>query len=165
MERKNVLVVEDEFLLRDFIVNSFRMHGWTVEGAENGKKALEFLKINSYDVVLSDLRMPELDGLALLNSLRLAGNDIPFVLLSGAEDLKAIKEALRLGAFDFVEKPVSQEELLKVMTQAIELSLRLQKMEKLVSSSQTAANRLSFEITKNSVTQTRVKNNLRRRVA
>jgi DNA-binding NtrC family response regulator len=122
MDRRNVLIVEDEPEIRGLLMCQMRDNGWSVDGASNGIDGLARLKECQFDVIVSDINMPVLSGMSFFNAVRLSGNNVPVVFLTASTDSAHIKEALRLGAFDYIEKPVSNEELIKILTRAIEAS-------------------------------------------
>jgi DNA-binding NtrC family response regulator len=122
MDRRNVLIVEDDPEIRGLLMCQMRDNNWTVDGAANGIDGLARLKECDFDVILSDINMPTLSGMAFLNAVRLSGSSVPVVFLTASMDSAHIKEALRLGAFDYIEKPVANEDLIKVLSRAIEAS-------------------------------------------
>jgi DNA-binding response OmpR family regulator len=122
VDRRNVLIVEDEPEIRGLLMCQMRDNGWTVDGAANGIDGLARLKECQFDVIVSDINMPILSGMSFFNAVRLSGNNVPVVFLTASTDSAHIKEALRLGAFDYIEKPVSNEELINVLKRAIEVS-------------------------------------------
>lgn len=118
-ERKTaVLVVDDEPAMRDVIASDLDERGFATVQAASGVEALEKLKSSAFDVVVSDLAMPGLDGLGLLAAMREQDYVQPFIILTGYGDKEASIRALRLGAFDFIEKPVSIARLASIVQEA-----------------------------------------------
>lgn len=106
-----MLIVEDDRASRDAMRRFLERKGFTVRAAENGCAALRSLT-PSVDVILSDLRMDGMDGMELLAEAKMLYPDKPFVLLSAYGDVKRAVEAMKLGAEDFLTKPVDPDELL-----------------------------------------------------
>ena len=125
MARHQLLIVDDEPDLRWMLRGLFEDAGFEVREAENGKQALELLQQAADsgqlpDVVLSDMRMPEISGLELLRSVRRQFSDLPVVLLSAVEDLATAVDAIKEGAFDYQAKPFDQERLKLSVNRAAE---------------------------------------------
>lgn len=118
-----ILLVDDEPEILEILSEFLRIREHTVTTAGNGKQALELvLGDNEYDLVLSDIKMPEMDGLTFLEKVRNADINLPAILISGQGDLESSIRALQLGALDFIVKPVylkSVEEALEKIENAI----------------------------------------------
>lgn len=114
----SVLVVDDDSETARGIKRSLSAMGNKVEIQSSGPEALRALKKRSFDVVLSDISMPEMDGYELLNALRAVNRDIPVVLLTGDPSVSGAARALEVGAFRYVTKPVSIEELTRIVEKA-----------------------------------------------
>jgi YesN/AraC family two-component response regulator len=117
----NILLVDDDPDILKIFTEFFEMKKHTVSTANNGKAALDLvLAANSFDVVFSDIKMPEMDGLSFLEKMRNNDFHIPVILISGQGDLESSIKALKLGALDFILKPVHlktlDEALLKIDT-------------------------------------------------
>jgi len=115
-----ILTIDDEFLLRQSIVAYLEDSGFTVLEAENGRSGLEIFRAEKPDLVLSDLQMPEMGGLEVLAHLTKEAPDTPVIVVSGAGGMSEVIEALRLGAWDYVTKPITD---LAVLEHAICKSL------------------------------------------
>jgi two-component system, NtrC family, nitrogen regulation response regulator NtrX len=103
----DTLLVDDDPGVLDILKNFLEMKNHTVSTATNGKCALELvLAANNFDVVFSDVKMPQMDGLSLLEKMRNNNVHIPVILISGQGDLETSIKALKLGALDFILKPV-----------------------------------------------------------
>lgn len=124
-----ILVVDDEEDLRDVLSYQLKPLGVIVETAENGRIGLELAKKNGYCAILSDISMPEMSGLDFLAGLRKEGVETPFVILTGFGDKVKAVEALRLGAFDFLEKPWEPEKLRQSLKKAVEHGKLLREIE------------------------------------
>lgn len=101
-----LLVIDDETIVRESIVAYLEDSGFDVVEADNGRHGLEIFESEQPDIVLCDLRMPEMDGLAVLRQIRKVSPDTPFIVVSGAGVISDVVEALRLGASDYLIKPV-----------------------------------------------------------
>lgn len=116
-----ILIVDDEDEIRKMMSRHFRLIGYTIESAENGVKALEILKSKHVDVVISDIKMPEMDGVELLRNIRTNYPMIRPIMLTGYVTLTNILDCWRYGADRCFFKPLEDmEELDKVVAQSIE---------------------------------------------
>jgi DNA-binding NtrC family response regulator len=129
MGTARILIVDDEEDLRDVLAHQLKPLGAEIVMAENGRQALDLVREHWFDTILSDISMPEMTGLEFLSRMRALGRETPFVILTGFGDKAKAVEALRLGAFDFMEKPWEPEQLRRTMSQAIELGSRLRDIE------------------------------------
>ncbi len=102
-----ILVVDDEEGVRSFLAESLEMDGHHVEEAANGQEALERLRSRSFDLVLTDLRMPGMDGLELLQKVLAEQPEVEFIVLTAHGNVENAVQAMKLGAFDYIQKPVS----------------------------------------------------------
>jgi DNA-binding NtrC family response regulator len=129
VSQRRILVVDDEEDLRDVLVHQLRAIGAEIDVAENGRVALEMVQSKWYDAILSEINMPEMTGLEFLMTIRDLGFETPFVILTGFGDKAKAVEALRLGAFDFLEKPWEPERLRATMSDAVEYGYRIRNLE------------------------------------
>lgn len=133
----NVLVVDDGITVRQVLRQQLTHLGYTCETAENGSKGLEALRSGDFDVVLIDLLMPEMDGLTLLAALKEARLDTVAVVMSGCGTVAAAVEAMKGGAFDFIEKSAD----LEVLRGAVERASRHQRLKRHARNMETLAQR------------------------
>jgi DNA-binding NtrC family response regulator len=115
-----VLLVDDERTLRRVLARSLTRVGFEVVEVDNGLVALELLSRERFDLVVSDVQMPGMDGIALLEALSTAESAVPVVLISGSLEVQGKQEAIRLGAFDFLKKPFDLSELRRIALRAVE---------------------------------------------
>lgn len=120
-----ILVIDDERAIRNTLKEILGDEGHTVDVAEDGKKGMEKARQNEYDLIFSDVKMPEIDGIELLTALKqpAAENsyvDCPIVMISGHGDIETAVEALKKGAYDFIEKPLDLNRLLITIKNALE---------------------------------------------
>jgi len=109
---KRILVIDDEEYIRDSVIGFLEDFGFEVVDAENGRIGLEIFDSRQPDLVLCDLRMPEMDGLEVLASVRRKNSEIPIIIVSGAGNIADTVEALRLGAWDYIIKPIQDMNVL-----------------------------------------------------
>src|SRR5258708_5870298 len=102
-----VLSVDDSPVVRAMVRGYLHIGGYHVEEAENGPEALRHLATARYDVVITDLHMPELDGFALLSAVKREAPGTEVVFLTGAHDVNSTIRAIRLGAHDYLTKPLT----------------------------------------------------------
>lgn len=107
-----VLVVDDEPAILRFLRAGLTTQGYVVSEAENGRMALDLVRRKAADLVVLDLGLPDIDGLAVVKQLREAGETLPIIILSSRSNEGAKVEALDLGADDYVTKPFGIDELL-----------------------------------------------------
>lgn len=116
-----VLIVDDEDMIRLNLRALMEDLGYSVNEAANGREALALFEQETPDLVLTDLRMPEMDGLALIAALRENSPETPLVVISGTGSMRDAIEALRQGAWDYVTKPVEdQDEFEIIIKRALE---------------------------------------------
>ena len=120
MKPPHVLVVDDERFVRDSLEEILRTKGLATSGAAGAQEAVRFLEKRDCDAIVTDLRMPQGDGLSLLHEARRRGVAIPIVMITGVGTVGEAVQALQAGAFDFLQKPVQPEELVRVVKRAIE---------------------------------------------
>ena len=118
--RGSVLVVDDEESIRDSLRMILEYEGYRVDEASAGAEALARLADRRPDAVMLDIKMPEMDGLTVLGKLRERGYDMPVLVISGHGDISTAVEAIRLGAYDFFEKPLQRERVLLSLGNAID---------------------------------------------
>ncbi len=125
-----LLIVEDESDLRSLLIEELaEIPNIQIEEAANGALALEKLKTTSITAILSDINMPELNGLEFLEAARKQGFDTPLVFLTGYGDKEKVIRALRLGAFDFLSKPYDRQLLLETVSRALNFGQQIISIE------------------------------------
>ena len=121
MATREILVVDDEMGIRELLSEILFDEGYTVHLAENAEQAREFRKIKQPDLVLLDIWMPQMDGLALLKEWVAEGLlTMPVVMMSGHGTIETAVEATRIGALDFLEKPIALKKLLETVSRAVQ---------------------------------------------
>src|SRR6185503_13859253 len=123
--RESILVVDDEAGVRASLTGILGDEGYQVEAVDSGEAALAVLEARRYDLLLLDVWLPKMDGLETLSRVRGLDPELPVVVISGHGSIESAVKAVRLGARDFVEKPLSLEKTLLVVKNA----LRQQRLE------------------------------------
>ena len=124
-QKAHLLVVDDEANTLASLSRAFRLAGHEAVVCDNATKGLELAKSQNFDLILSDVVMPGKDGLWLLENLKNEGVAAPVVMMSGQAHIEMAVKATRLGALDFLEKPIATEKLLLTLDNA----LKLQRLE------------------------------------
>jgi PAS domain S-box-containing protein len=109
-----ILIIEDEELHREYLSDFLVEIGFCVELAENGRAGLDIIRNSSPDLVITDLRMPEMDGLEVLSVLQKEYPDLPVIVLSGTGTLTDVVQSLKFGAWDYILKPLHDYGILQL---------------------------------------------------
>ena len=117
-----ILVVDDERSIRNTLKDILEFEKHQVALAENGKEGLEIAENNFFDLIFSDIRMPEMDGVELLMALKEKGIEAPVVMISGHGTIDTAVDCIKKGAFDFIEKPIDLNRLLITIKNVMEKS-------------------------------------------
>src|SRR6188768_2148240 len=120
MPRKNILVVDDEKAQREILELILTDEGYDVTTAASGEAAMKFAKERRFDLALTDLKMTGMDGIELLQHLLAFDSSIIVILLTAHGSIESAKEALRRGAFDYLEKPYDKNALLETINRALD---------------------------------------------
>jgi signal transduction histidine kinase len=116
----NILVVDDDEMVRYVLTEKLHEHGFSVTSADNGLSAVELFGSALFDAVLLDLKMPGMDGIETLTELRKLDPHIPVIMVTAFGDIATAVEAIKLGAYDFVEKPPQISRIILTLRRAIE---------------------------------------------
>lgn len=120
--RRRVLVVDDEPMLREVLTAFLTRQELDVTPAESGQQALELFGQSPFNLVISDLRMPGMDGMQLLHAIKGLNPKVPFILISGYGEIPTVVESLKAGAENFLTKPLELAVLSKVVAQSLSLA-------------------------------------------
>src|SRR5262249_34891991 len=115
----HILIVDDEPSVRLVFRTALESDGYSLQEAADGEAALRALRERPADLVLLDLKMPIMDGMEVLRRLRDANDETPVVIVTAHGDVPHAVQAMKLGAFDFVQKPVSAVELRRIAAEVI----------------------------------------------
>lgn len=107
-----ILIVDDERAIRNSLKEILSDEGYSVETAENGAVALEMVSKEHYDVIFCDIKMPEMDGIEVLDRLQADGVDSSVIMISGHGDISTAVDCIKKGAFDFIQKPLDLNRIL-----------------------------------------------------
>lgn len=118
--KASILVVDDEKIIHESCGRILRGEGYKVETASSGQEALQKLGEERFDLVLTDIRMPGMDGVETLEKMKKEVPDITVVMFTGYSSVETARDSMKLGAFDYLPKPFTPEELLAVVKKAIE---------------------------------------------
>ena len=122
MQQHSILVVDDELLIRDLLYDFFNDQGWNISIADNGKKALDILKSKDIDLLLTDIKMPEMDGLNLASHVKEHYPNLPVILMTGYPSVESAVVALRQKVEDYIIKPFNINQLYKTVEQKVKES-------------------------------------------
>lgn len=118
-DNAKILIVDDEEVVRHSHLRSLANTGCTTRVAEDGKTALDVMAQDPFDVVLLDLRMPGIDGMDVLKTIKYRWPDCEVVVITGYPSIESAKQAVKLGAFDYLAKPVGPDEVIKAANDAM----------------------------------------------
>src|ERR687892_170840 len=120
MPETRVLVVDDERSMRELLAITLRQAGYDVTLADGGSSAIEQLREGSFDLIVTDLRMHETDGMAVLRAAREMTPETPVVVVTAYASTETAVEAMKLGAYDYVTKPFKLDEIRVKLANALE---------------------------------------------
>jgi two-component system, NtrC family, response regulator HydG len=115
-----ILVVDDELVVRDSLGKWFSSEGYTARPVGSGREALEAIQQTEYDLALIDIKMPGMDGMELQARLREADADLTVIIMTGYASVETAVQALKVGAYDYITKPVDPDELSHLVANALE---------------------------------------------
>ncbi|OFY20337.1 MAG: Fis family transcriptional regulator [Bacteroidetes bacterium GWF2_29_10] len=126
-----ILVVDDEKNIRNTLREILEYEKYDVDEAENGKIALEQFKSNVYDVVLCDIKMPQISGALVLEEMKKINSDTPIVMISGHGNIETAVDLIKNGAYDYISKPLDLNRLLITIKNALDKSFLIKETSKL----------------------------------
>ncbi|MEO8798479.1 MAG: response regulator, partial [Polyangiaceae bacterium] len=118
-EKQQVLIVDDEPNLRKILSAQLSRDGYDVLTAEDGEQGLQMLKDHHIDLVITDLKMPKVDGMGLLREALREDSELPIVMITAHGTVDTAVEALKIGAFDYLTKPFDKDEVRQVVAKAL----------------------------------------------
>ena len=144
MSRACVLLVDDDLALLQALPEAvrLRMGGVKIDTADSGEAALDLIADRDYDAIVTDIKMPGIDGLELLAEIRTQRPDTPTVMITGHGEHDLVVQALRGGAYDFIQKPIDRDHFVASLHRAI----RAHAMNRLVKDRQSALERCASEL-------------------
>lgn len=120
VQKNNILVIDDELLIRDLLYDFFAEKGWDVSVADTAEAGLEYLRSRKYDFALIDLKMPEMDGLELIHKIKAKYSGMPLAIMTAFPSFESAVEALRLKVDDYFTKPFNINQLFKAINRIVE---------------------------------------------
>lgn len=118
--KHKILIVDDELSMREFLEILLKKNDYEVEVAEGGKQAIERIDKNEFDLVITDVKMPEMDGIQVLKYVQDTSPRTSVVMITAFASMEQAVEAMKLGAFDYITKPFKVDEILHIIKNAIE---------------------------------------------
>ena len=115
-----ILVVDDELLIRDLLYDFFSSRDHQIVLAEAARKALDTLKSEEVDLILTDLKMPDLDGMEFIRQARDLSEDTPVIIMTGFPSIDSVIEALRMKVSDYITKPFNINRLFETIQRVLE---------------------------------------------
>jgi len=119
----SILIIDDERAIRNSLKEILEYEKYNVEVAEDGFQGLDLLNKTKFDIILCDIKMPEMDGIEVLEKIQELEDDIPVIMISGHGNVDNAVEAIKKGAFDFIEKPIDLNRLLITIRNATDKSV------------------------------------------
>jgi DNA-binding NtrC family response regulator len=119
-DKPRILVVDDEPVVRESLKGWFEEDGYPVEMAEDAREALEKMKGSSWDILLTDVKMPGMDGLELQQRAKEIDPDITVIIMTAYASVDSAMQAIKEGAYDYVTKPLDPEDLEQIINRAWE---------------------------------------------
>jgi DNA-binding NtrC family response regulator len=120
VNKRRALVIDDEQIVLDSVKRILVEGDYEVEATLSGRQGLEWCTQKDYDVVLTDIRMPDIGGMVVLRDLKRAKPALPVLIITGYANVRSAVQAMRLGASDYLEKPFTPEELLLSVDKAVQ---------------------------------------------
>jgi len=117
---KLVLVVDDDAPIRDSLEKILKRDGYAIQTAADGESALKIIRHQPVNLILADLRMPNMDGLQLLKAVKILSPEIEVVLMTAYGEVDIAVQAMQAGAYHFIQKPLKRSEILLTIARALE---------------------------------------------
>jgi diguanylate cyclase (GGDEF)-like protein len=119
---KRILIVDDDDAVRESLYDFLEFHNFAVAAVASARQALEVLNHDAFDLILSDLVMPQMDGISLTKAIRESGKDVPVLVMTGFASIEYAVESMKAGATDFITKPLKFDHVLLVIQRTLESS-------------------------------------------
>lgn len=120
MSDRTVLIVDDEDFTRDGLAKIFTGEGFLVKTAHNGESALSEIKKKKFDLVITDLKMDDVDGIELTRRIKKKNPAQQVIIMTAYGDMNSYLEAINLGSFDYINKPFAAKELMRIVNKIID---------------------------------------------
>jgi DNA-binding NtrC family response regulator len=122
MEKKKVLVIDDEQIVLDSVSQILIDENYEVDVSLSGREGLDWAIERPYDIILTDIRMPDIGGMRVLRDIKRVKSSLPVVIITGYATTKSAVQAMKLGAAEYIEKPFEPEQLLDAVGRALGIS-------------------------------------------
>ena len=119
MIRPRILVIDDEEIVRISCKKCLNPEGYDVNVAENGLEGLRLAEANHYDLILTDLKMPDMDGMEFLSKMKEMQPEAKVIMITGYSTVEHAVKAIRLGAYNYIEKPFTPDTLITAVKEAL----------------------------------------------
>ena len=119
MEKYRILVVDDEEIIRQLLVRAFGENSYHVEAVEDAEVALKRIKEDSFNLLITDLKMPKVGGIDVLKEIKRINPYIEVIIITGYPTIELAVEAVKIGAFDFICKPFDLEQMKTTVTKCL----------------------------------------------
>ena len=119
MTKGKILVVDDEDIVRTSCSRALVPEGYEVTPAKNGLEGLKLISENKFDLVLTDLKMPDMDGIEVLRRIKEGWPEIEVIIITGYQTVDTAVKSIKLGAFDYIEKPFTPDALVAAVSKAL----------------------------------------------
>ena len=120
VNKRRVLVIDDEDIVRTSCSRTLVPEGYEMELARNGIEGLKRLEESRFDLVLTDLKMPDMDGIEVLRNIKERWPGVEVIIITGYQTVETAVKAIKLGAFDYIEKPFTPDSLIAAVEKAFE---------------------------------------------
>ena len=120
MEKKKVLVIDDEQIVLDSVSKVLTAENYEVDASLSGRQGLDWAIERHYDLVLTDILMPDMGGMRVLKYIKRAKPSLPVIIITGYATVKSAVQAMKLGSADYLEKPFTPDQLLKAVASALD---------------------------------------------
>jgi DNA-binding NtrC family response regulator len=120
MNKKKILVIDDEEIVRTSCNRTLAPAGFEVRLARNGVEGLKILEEETFDLVLTDLKMPDMDGIEVLSKIKEGWPAMEVIIITGYQTVDTAVKAIKLGAFDYIEKPFTPDGLITAVAKAFD---------------------------------------------
>jgi DNA-binding NtrC family response regulator len=122
MQKKKALVIDDEQIVLDSVSKILTDENYAVDVSLSGREGLNQAIQSEYDIVLTDIRMPDIGGMRVLRDVKRAKPSLPVVIITGYATVRSAVQAMKLGAADYIEKPFTPDQLLKAVASAVDIA-------------------------------------------
>ena len=119
MSKGKILVIDDEDIVRTSCSRTLSPEGYEVKLAKNGSEGLKMAREDKFDLVLTDLKMPDMDGIEVLRIIKEQWPETEVIIVTGYQTVDTAVKAIKLGAYDYIEKPFTPDALISAVTEAL----------------------------------------------